>query len=255
MASGLDILYEDPRLRLAVMSRQDGHNGRTLLSFTGVGHAMGGIDVQRPEFFRTGEAYRHIVFVTDLTRSWGNALDFSLIRDHVAGLTESDTVDALGNSMGGFLALLAPAFLPVRRAVAFAPQFSVHPGLVPWETRWGHYRKAIRDWKYDSLEGRFADTTGYFVFSGDNALDRRQAGLFPVSDNLTMTLLEGFGHDVANDLKQAGVLQELIAACFEGRYLRDWLDTRLVGFRPQRTQRQGLFRRLAGRIGITQSVR
>ena len=47
-----------------------------LLSFTGIGHGMGGIDVQRPEFFGAGKSFGNVIFMSDRKRSWGNSLDF-----------------------------------------------------------------------------------------------------------------------------------------------------------------------------------
>lgn len=41
-----------------------------------------------------------------------------------------------GSSMGGHGALVASRLLGAARVVAYAPQFSVDPQIVPWETRW-----------------------------------------------------------------------------------------------------------------------
>jgi hypothetical protein len=41
---------------------------------------MGGINVQKPEFFGAGRSFDNIIFITDKTRSWGNQLDFDSIK-------------------------------------------------------------------------------------------------------------------------------------------------------------------------------
>ena len=181
------------------------------------------MDVQRPEFVSAGNQYDAIFFVSDLMRSWGNLLDFKRIAEVVADRVGDAEIHCIGNSMGAFNALLAPSQMRVSRVVAFAPQFSVHPDIVPWEIRWEDYRSAITEWKYPSLEGVWTPDTEYFVFIGNKGRDRKHARLFPKLRNLHLTRVDG-KHNLARGMKGSGILQEVIRRCFAGEYTLDWFE-------------------------------
>ena len=215
------IIYEDHFLRVATL-KGGGSGGRALLSFTGIGHALGGLDVQQPEFTKASGGYDRIFYISDLTRSWGNRLDFGLIKDLLQRDALEMRYDAVRNSMGGFLALLAPGVLPIEHTLAFVPQFSVHPKIAIWETRWQEYRKAILSWKYESLEGVWNDATSYFVFSSSHGLDAEHATRIPAASNITVTMLGG-DHAIAQQLKSAGLLNETVTRCMNETYSKEWL--------------------------------
>ncbi len=238
-------LVETDGLRISV-SRRGQAGRRTLVSFTGVGHGFRGMDIQKPEFFRAGDGYDDVIFVSDLNRTWGNGLDMHLLLRTIAPFTEGRVVDAIGNSMGGFLALLAPALFPVRTALAFAPQFSVNPSVVPWETRWARYTNAIETWRYPSLDGRFVDDTRYYVVLGDAPRDRRHAAMIPRKRNITRIDLPNFGHAPAMGLKDAGLLRELVARCLDQSYSHQWLAMNLDGFAAP--ERPALARRVSRKL-------
>lgn len=211
---------------------------RVLLSFTGVGHGLGGVDVQRAEFFRAGNGFANTIFVTDITRSWGNSLDFDAIGSALAPYLEGREAYALGNSMGGFLAVLASQFWPMKRVVCFVPQYSVRPKVIPKEARWREYRDAIVKWRYSSLEGSFAPETEYYLFSGRKGPDWRQWRRFPDLPNVQNVLFSSLGHRAAVKLKRAGVLDPLIEACFDGSFCLDWLN-RISPFPAEQWPRRG----------------
>jgi hypothetical protein len=130
-------VFENEYLRItARQALSDERSGGVLLSFTGVGHAMGGIDVQQPEFFGAGRGFDNIIFVSDLTRSWGNHIDFPLLAERVAPFIAGRRVFCIGNSMGGFLAILASRYIEIEASISFAPQYSINPETAPWEDRW-----------------------------------------------------------------------------------------------------------------------
>lgn len=213
----MHVLFEDSVLKITSRAPEPAPDGRrTLLSFTGVGHGMGGVNVQKAEFFGTGRNFDNLLFLTDKTRSWGNLLDFDDIAARLAPFREGTELSAIGNSMGGFLAIVASRFMPMRRVVSFVPQFSVDPALVPWEFRWKEYREAIREFKIRDAGDYFQPETTYFLFSGGAGIDRRQARLFPVRDNLHHHLFADAKHDLATDLKDAGLLTPLIQSILEG---------------------------------------
>lgn len=220
-------LFEDDLLRVSTIRRDGPSTGRSLVTFTGVGHNLAGLDIQQPEFFKAGDDYESITFVIDRTRSWGNAVDFdklSGLLDAVAGDTE---IHLLGNSMGGFLALLAPSVLsvPVSDVLAIVPQFSVHPDIVPWEDRWPEYTDHITTWRYPSLEGHIVPDCDYTILTGGRPKDKRHLRMIPEADNVSKFIFSGFNHQLAANLKRRGKLQEGIALALAGAMSQDWVDS------------------------------
>ena len=65
MNDTIAVLYEDADLRIHANPASIASASTILVSFTGIGHGMGGIDVQRIEF--SGTAHRHggLIVVTD----------------------------------------------------------------------------------------------------------------------------------------------------------------------------------------------
>lgn len=211
------LIFEDNVLRVVGETLPGSRSGGgVVLSFTGIGHAMGGLDVQKPEFFGAGRGFDEVVFVTDKTRSWGNRLDFGRLAALLDPIVAGRRLCTVGNSMGGFLAVVATRHLPVTRAVAFVPQFSVDPRVVPWEPRWRDYRDAIEYFAIPDLGEAFAVEPTYFVFSGGTNLDRRQARHFPVADNIHHLLFPEVDHGLAGWLKAEGRLADILAACLWG---------------------------------------
>lgn len=224
MTDGREQLYADDLMHVSRTKAGTVGSGRVLISFTGIGHRINGFNLQKAEFGRLSESYDQMFIVSDLTRSWANSLDFDRLAEVIIRQAAGAEIHCIGNSMGGFIALLAPKFLPISRAVAFAPQYSMNPAIVPWETRWPHYRQGIKKWLYPSLDGVWQDGTHYYAFVGSMGPDGMQARLFPKRDNLTLTLLPT-GHHVAAELKQSGVMHSVIAQCFDGSYSHEWFET------------------------------
>ena len=178
------VVFEDETTLISAISRREGAPRSALLSFTGVGHKTGVLDIQQPEFAGAGRDVDCMLFISDKTRSWGNRLNVPALQRVIAEHAPNAQLDTLGNSMGGFLALLAPTFLPVSTAIAFAPQFSVRPDIVPFERRWTDYRRAISEWPYPSLATVWQDRTRYYVFTGRQGPDAAHADLTVAVDNL-----------------------------------------------------------------------
>lgn len=182
--------------------------------FTGIGHAMGGVDVQRDEFFRlTNDS--SVIFITDKKRSWGNNLDFENIKGLISHYIVNKKLFAIGNSMGGFLAVIASRYFTFETVIAFSPQFSIKDTVVPWETRWRDYVAEITCWQYESLVDCFNDNCQYYIFSVGHNLDGKQIGKFPTANNIHKLIInnENWGHTLAAELKLHHVLYEVIAGC------------------------------------------
>lgn len=180
MTKTAQILHEDAFLKISCLP-SEGEN--IVLCFTGIGHSLGGLDVQQPEFAGTGLRLGMPVFVTDKTRSWGNRIDFVQVAQILGPFMARKSVFALGNSMGAFLAIAASVELPIRHVLAFAPQFSVDPAIVPDEIRWKKYRDHITQFRIPSLAGRFRPDCHYDIFVGDDPVEEMHWRNIPVSTN------------------------------------------------------------------------
>ncbi|OJH43032.1 hypothetical protein [Paracoccus sp. SM22M-07] len=211
-------IYEDAVLK--IVAREGGNlceSGSVLLSFTGVGHAMGGIDVQKPEFFGAGKTFDNIIFITDTTRSWSNALDYRTIKECIAPYIDGKEVHSIGNSMGGFNAIISTHHIPTKTCIAFSPQFSIDPEQVPWERRWRNYSSQIEHYSVENAGIFMNATTCYYIFSGGDGLDYKHAKLFPVAKNIFHRAVKNVEHNVAQTLKEDGILGDVIRSCFEHR--------------------------------------
>ena len=205
-------LCDDDNIRVAVIEHA---SMSVTLCFTGIGHAIGGVDVQSEEF-RNASNFSTTVFITDKQRSWGNNIDFNALAKTIAPYTNGKVIDAIGNSMGGFLAVLASKFFRLSAVVAFCPQYSVSKRIVPSERRYDRYVDKIVNWRFESLADCFDDATQYYIVAGLGGADDRQLELIPSRSNVHKIYFrhESFAHDVAQRLKRDGLLYGVIADCF-----------------------------------------
>ena len=174
----------------------------TIVSFAGIGHGMGAI--QQTEFFRLTDKDFNVLFVKDTARSWYNQLDIPLIRSQL----NDQPVITIGNSMGAFHAVMFALDHPVQKVIAFAVQYSIHPEVVPFDTRYRQYANAVNEWKYRELQ--FNETTEYHFISGDGRAEQKHLELIPDQSNIRKTVIPGAGHKVARKLKDQGRLYTLI---------------------------------------------
>ena len=139
-------LYDRPPLRVDSLS---GPSDRLVVAFSSVGH-----DPDRapgPEFVASATAQgRPALFVSDASRSWANAPDFAdALRAGLAALPAPPRqMLAIGQSMGAFAALAAATVLDFDAVLAFGPQFSVDPRIMPQETRWARWTQAIATFRH-----------------------------------------------------------------------------------------------------------
>jgi pimeloyl-ACP methyl ester carboxylesterase len=224
MLAPLDLVTRPP-LRIRYLP---GSGARLVVSFSGVGNKR---HEEPPlEFFRlahglgkgAGQGENHVLFVTDESRSWMNAP--GLAEAVAATVTETaarigaSRVVAIGNSMGASAALILAALIPVDTVVAFVPQVSVHPDIVPEETRWTHFRNRITVWPHPQvpdLAGRATDVT---VLHGTSADEMVHVARFPAMTS--HFLVPGQDHRLARALHAQGRLAPIITNAIAGRHTR-----------------------------------
>lgn len=235
--AGMDFttVHEDDNLRITHMagfeiaSRAPEH----VVSFTGVGLGLQGI--QTEEFRKTLSAgtLGRSTYVIDKSRSWYNLTHDAICRHLVSLCQTSDRVITLGNSMGGFGAFYFASLLPhCSRAIAFAPQFSVHPELIPREeTRWAAFRGGITEHKRRHAFDNPSDEIDYIAFFGDGTRvelvhAHRLARVAP--PRTFIFIIRDCEHDVAATIKQKGLIVDLLGLLLAERRFQPGAVTRLL---------------------------
>src|SRR3954471_1199664 len=142
-------LVDTDDLTIAV---SEGNTGRAVVAFTGVGLRLGGIQTPEFQFSLSAASMINTVYhVIDKQRSWYERVFESIVAVLTGELAGFDSVATLGNSMGGFGAVLFAGLLPrCRSAMAFVPQFSLAPHIVgDNDDRWTEYTSRIDRWTVD----------------------------------------------------------------------------------------------------------
>jgi hypothetical protein len=201
----LEIIYHDYNFKI---SKKTGDSDIVFLCFSGVGMQIGGIEIQKEEFNKA-TAGATSIFIIDYNRQWGN-IDWKHLNKIIYPHIANKRVFSIGNSMGGFCAILASRHFLIEKVIAFVPQYSAHKSVVPNETRWAIQRENIKKWDYISLDGSFNDNTEYHIFYGNDLQDSMHRELFPKQDNIIMNVYEG-DHYLVKDLKDKGLLYGLIS--------------------------------------------
>ena len=218
----MKIFYEDDLLKISYVD--DFITNRCLIVFTGIGHKLGGIDVQKEEFY-SQHKFGMIVWITDKKRSWGNNLNVKKISEKLIKLSKNKNIFIIGNSMGGFLSILFSTFLNAKKVIAFNPQFSVCPEIVSTEKRWMHYRKFITKYRFKDLSNKFSKNINYSLFFGDNSEDDIHFNKFlqfTSKSNVELIRLKNINHNVASYLKECKLLNNVIIDFFNNRSLKDF---------------------------------
>ncbi len=214
----LSTVYDDESLRIRYLP---GRFETLVVSFSGVGeHRYQEPDI---EFFRTasGDGDNHVLFVTDESRCWLNKTDMIerilvTIRQTVKA-TGAKRVVALGNSMGGTMALIVARYFAFDAVIAIAPQYSVDPDVVPDDPRWSFFRRQIQKFRFSAVDRFRADRTKYFLLHSGTRTERRQALRFPEIPGVAQYMIPDAGHDVASELKQKEALDPLIRYAIGGK--------------------------------------
>ena len=179
-----------------------------VISFASIGH-----DASRPpspEFVASATAQdRTALFVLDDSRSWGQTPDFANAL-HTALTTirarqPVTRIVTVGQSMGGYCALLAASILPVDAVLAFGPQWN------PQDPRWHPWTDAL-----DPAPPPLPPAAWCVLMHG-LADDAAQATAFPQRKGIDHLLYDALTHSaLCPHLKTRGVMQGMVDALATG---------------------------------------
>lgn len=214
----IEALREEKALAIGYVP---GRSKRLVVSMSGVGRRRNRMPPYEFVASASNGGENHTLLVADRTRSWMNRKMVSeAIVEHIEMLkAEHDirSVVALGNSMGGFMALVLPQLTRVDQVIAFSPQYSMHPEHVPEEKRWQFWRDRFPRYAHETV-GRLDKANGkVFVFHGDSDEEAIHWRRFPGRRSLQHFILRGMGHDMARDLQRRGLLKRVIRNAIAGR--------------------------------------
>ena len=175
----------------------------TVLSFSSIGR--GRKYIQQNEFFYLTKKY-NVLFIKDITRSWFNNIDIKYIKSFL-----KKNNYAIGFSMGAFNAIIFSTLYPIKKLIAFSPQFSIHPKISEDDT-FLNFAAKIKKWKYNKL--KFSKNTKYLLIFGDNNKEKYHRSMIPKQKNIKIIVLKNCDHNTALHLKKKGDLEKIINKFF-----------------------------------------
>jgi len=214
--SSITVLHEDESLLIKGM--QNINSKFCTLSFTGIGHGLGGLNVQKEEFVGNSIKNGNVLFITDKKRTWGNSIDCKRVLKVLNDFGDFEHIIAIGNSMGGTNALLLGPLLGAKTIISFVPQYSVHPDIFKnlFRERWKRGGESITSWKYKHADCLKINNVREYIFHGDNKIELMHANKFQKRKHRVHLIIQNVNHDLAIKLKQCGVLSPLIQKCIAG---------------------------------------
>ncbi len=198
-----------------------GRSKRLIVSLAGVGNRRNRVPPMEFIAAASNAGENHVLFVSDPSRSWMNGPGVAstmvrLVEDYRSRNDISEVV-ALGNSMGGFSAIRLAELTKVDTVIAFAPQFSADPALVPEEQQWMFFRKQIDQWPHRHVGDLTRPGTCYFLFHGDASTEAIHWSRFPWNKRLNHFIFTGEGHNIARKLRKRRLLQPVVTSAIEQR--------------------------------------
>lgn len=194
--------------------RLAGSEPTLVVSFTSVGTKREvWPDLEFPNLASQG-GRNHVLFISDKSRSWMNSpgLDEEIsqcIADYCVK-HQINRVVTLGVSMGASNALICGQNFPVDLTIALSPQYSVHPKILPDESRWTHFRNAISQWPYPAITELPRSPTKVFILHGDSEEEERHSRHFGRAHNVQHYILPGHNHKAVTRFDRTGPLRHLV---------------------------------------------
>jgi pimeloyl-ACP methyl ester carboxylesterase len=210
------VIIDDDALKIVALP---GDSDTAIVSFSGIGQGLGALP--KEEFGKTLGGTRHWqFFVVDKRCTWYTATDNDVVRHLSPVLGRFRKVVTLGNSMGGYGAVLFASRLPnCAAAIAFVPQFSLDSKVVPEEKRWRDYQSKIANWPAQQLLDGVRDSLPIHIFFGARERrDRPHSDLFKrhATPRTFIYVLRGAAHDPARRLRDKGLLAATLDAIIIG---------------------------------------
>ena len=175
----------------------------TILSFSSIGG--GRKYVQKNEFSHLTYKY-NVLFIKDITRSWFNNIDIKYIKSFL-----KNNNFAIGFSMGAFNAITFSSIFPIKKVIAFSPQFSIYPEISKDES-FLNFAARINDWKYKKL--KFSNKKKYLLIFGDTEKEKYHMSKMPKTKNIKILVVKNCDHKTAILLKKRGKLKKIINEFF-----------------------------------------
>jgi hypothetical protein len=172
----------------------------TVISFSSIGR--GRKYLQLNEFFNLTKKY-NVMFVKDISRSWLNNIDVK----HIKSSLKKNNNYAIGLSMGAFNAIIFSTLHPIKKVIAFSPQFSIHPKISK-DNSFLNFAANIKKWKYEKL--KFTNKTKYLLIFGDSINERYHMSMIPKKKNIKFMVLKNCDHNTAQHLKKLNQLEKTI---------------------------------------------
>lgn len=211
-------LYDEHPLRIEAAK---GSSRRLMISFTSVGQQRNKWPPKEFIGIASQQGKNHVMCITDISRCWMNSdgMDRKIvttISDYILdnGITQLMT---MGVSMGAYNALLLGRMMPVQRVIAFSPQYSVHPDVVPAEKRWWYFRKQITKWPHREMNKLPTDPAKVFIFHGDTEDEKLHWERYPGADNVRHYIFTGADHKFVERLKDGEVLRKITVAAINDK--------------------------------------
>ena len=176
----------------------------SVISFSSIGR--GRKYIQQNEFFNLTKKY-NVIFVKDISRSWLNNVDTNYIKSSL----KKNNNYAIGHSMGAFNAIIYSTLHPIKKVIAFSPQFSIHPKISKDNT-FLNFAANITEWKYKRL--KFTNKTNYLLVFGDSEKEKYHMSMIPKRKNIKLLILKNCDHNTAPHLKKLKKLDQTINKFF-----------------------------------------
>lgn len=111
-------------------------------------------------------------------------------------------------------------FARLDTVLALAPQFSIHPEVVPDENRWMEHREKLTELRIRTAGEHLNAVTDCVIAHGRPPREAVQRDKFPLAPNIRHFVLPRTHHDVPQKLKMAGVLAPFMKAVIDKRIKR-----------------------------------
>lgn len=198
-----------------------GTGSRLVISISGVGNKRRFFPPWEFVGTASDSGRNHVLLVSERARTWMNSPSLAeTIAKQIESLVASEEIDevvAMGNSMGGFMALVLPQYTNIDRIVAISPQFSMHPNIVPEESRWSFWRARIRNFRHDTVGEIDSDLRDYFILHGSTKNENLHWGRFPYRQDFHHYIIQGEGHSLVVAMKKSGIMSEVLKLAVDGR--------------------------------------